>query len=163
MDPTARGARTAGTARTGRAASRGARRPWRPGEPPGRAFKAGCGHPTGLARAHLGMQDPAPQGGPVREQEVAGQPLDFPEEFVPVARGALGPAPQGAETVQHAVEGEGQQVEQRQQVGEAVAAMPETVFEVIWERSHIEERFLVSGAAEGCGEGEEEVSGRAGG
>ena len=58
--------------------------------------------------------------GPVREQDPTRGDPQVLEEGAPGAELDTRPAPQVAEAVEHGVEGEGQQVEHRQQVRQAV-------------------------------------------
>ena len=66
--------------------------------------------------------------GPVREQDEARGALQKFEEGPPGAQRDPRPAPQVAEAVEHGVEGEGQHVEHRQQVRQAVLPVSEVVY-----------------------------------
>ena len=63
--------------------------------------------------------------------EVLGQGPQVLEEVAARDEPRAGLTPQAAQAVEHGVEGEGQQVDHRQQVGQAFGAVPEVVLEMV--------------------------------
>ena len=71
------------------------------------------------------------QRGPVREIAVLCQGLQVAEEVASRDEPGPGLVPQAVQAVEHGVEGEGEQVDHRQQVGQTGLAVPEVVLQVV--------------------------------